>query len=36
VTLKVSTSALRTIDKLGLYEYLKALNAQGVNTGVKL
>lgn len=36
VTLKVSTAALRTIDKLGLYEYLKALNAQGVKTGVKL
>ncbi len=36
VTIKVSTAALRTIDKLGLYSYVKALNAQGVNTGVKL
>jgi large subunit ribosomal protein L28 len=36
VTLKVSCAALRTIDKLGLYAYVKALNAQGVKTGVKL
>jgi large subunit ribosomal protein L28 len=36
VTLKVSNHALRTIDKKGLYEYLKELNAKGVDTGVKL
>ncbi len=36
VTIKVSCAALRTIDKLGLYAYVKALNAQGVKTGVKL
>jgi large subunit ribosomal protein L28 len=36
VTLKVSCAALRTIDKLGLYAYIKVLNAKGVNTGVKL
>lgn len=36
VTLKVSTHALRTIDKLGLYAYLKELSSKGVDTGVKL
>ena len=36
VTLKVSSKALRTINKLGIYEYLKKLESQGVNTGVKL
>lgn len=36
VTLKVSTSAMRTINKLGVYEYLKKLEAKGVDTGVKL
>ena len=36
VTLKVSTSALRTINKLGIYAYLKKLEAKGVDTGVKL
>jgi len=36
VTLKVSTSCIRTINKLGLYAYLKKLEAKGVNTGVKL
>jgi len=36
VTLKVCASAIRTIDKKGLYEYLKELKAQGVNTGVKI
>ncbi|MCB0611116.1 MAG: 50S ribosomal protein L28 [Lewinellaceae bacterium] len=36
VTLKVSTSAMRTINKLGLYAYLKKLHKQGVDTGVKL
>ena len=36
VTLKVSTSALRTINKLGIYAYLKKLEKKGVKTGVKL
>jgi large subunit ribosomal protein L28 len=34
--LKISTSALRNINKLGIYEYLKSLEAKGVKTGVKL
>jgi large subunit ribosomal protein L28 len=29
VTLKVSMSALRTIDKLGIYTYIKKLEKQG-------
>jgi large subunit ribosomal protein L28 len=36
VTLKVSANALRTIDKKGLYEYLKELKTKGVDTGVKI
>ena len=36
ITLKVSTSAMRTINKLGIYAYLKKLEAKGVDTGVKL
>ena len=36
VTLKVSTKAIRNINKLGVYEYLKRLEKKGVNTGVKL
>jgi len=36
IKLNVSTSALRTIDKLGLYDYLKRLKAEGVHTGVNL
>jgi len=36
VSLKISTSALRTINKLGLYEYLKKLERKGVRTGVDL
>ena len=36
VVLKVSTSALRTINKLGVYDYLKQLESKGVNTGVTL
>jgi len=36
VTLKVSAHALRTIDKKGLYEYLKELKLKGVDTGVKI
>ena len=36
VKINVSTSALRNIDKLGLYDYLVRLKAEGVNTGVSL
>ena len=36
VQLNVSTSALRNIDKLGIYDYLKQLKADGVDTGVVL
>lgn len=36
VTLKVSSNALRTINKLGIYAYLKKLESKGVDTGVKL
>jgi large subunit ribosomal protein L28 len=36
VTLKLSTQAMRTIDKLGVYSYLKKLERKGVDTGVKL
>jgi len=36
VTLKVSTQAIRTINKLGVYAYLKKLEKAGVKTGVKL
>ena len=36
VKLNVSTSALRTINKLGIYEYLQRLKAEGHDTGVRL
>ena len=36
VTLKISTSALRTINKLGIYEFLKEQERKGFKTGVKL
>ncbi len=36
VSLKVSTKALRTIDKLGIYAYLKKLERKGFDTGVVL
>ena len=36
VTLKVSANAMRTINKLGIYEYLQKLEKKGVDTGVKL
>jgi len=35
-TNRVSSHALRTINKLGVYAYLKKLEVQGVDTGVKL
>jgi len=36
ITLKITAKALRTINKLGLYTYLKKLERKGVDTGVKL
>lgn len=36
ITLKVSSHALRTINKLGIYAYLQKLNNKGVRTGVNL
>jgi len=36
VRLKVSANAIKTINKLGIYAYLKKLDRKGVNHGVKL
>lgn len=36
VTLKVSSKAIRNINRLGIYAYLKKLERKGVDTGVKL
>ncbi len=36
VTLKVSTSALKTINKLGIHAYLKKVEKKGMYTGIKL
>jgi large subunit ribosomal protein L28 len=36
VTLKICSTALRTINKLGIYAYLKKLDQQGFNHGVEL
>ncbi len=36
VTLKICAKALRNINKLGIYAYLKKLEGEGVKTGVKL
>ena len=36
VQLNVTAAALRNIDKIGLYDYLKRLKAEGVHTGVHL
>ncbi len=36
VTLRISTAAMRTINKLGLYAYLKKLDRKGVDHGIKL
>jgi len=36
VQINVSTAALRNIDKLGIYDYLIRLKAEGVDTGVTL
>ncbi len=36
ITLKVSTQAIKTINKLGIFAYLKKLERKGVSTGVKV
>ena len=36
VRINVSAAAIRTIDKLGLYDYLVRLKAEGFHTGVTL
>jgi large subunit ribosomal protein L28 len=36
VTLKISTTALKTINKLGIHAYLKKLESKGLYTGIKL
>ncbi len=36
VTLRVSAKAIKTINKLGIYTYLRRLDKAGVQTGVKL
>ncbi len=36
ITLRISTSAMRTINKLGIYDYLKKLERKGVDHGVEL
>ncbi len=36
IELNVSTSAIRNIDKLGLYDYLIRLKKEGFHTGVTL
>ena len=36
VNLKISSTTLRTINKLGVYAYLKKLESKGIDTGVKL
>ena len=35
VVLKVSTQAIRTIDKLGIYAYIKKLEREGKNPPIK-
>ncbi len=36
ITLKLSTSAMRNINKIGLHEYLKDLKRKGVDVGIEL
>ena len=36
VTLKIAASTIRTINKIGIYEFLKRMEKKGVNTGIKL
>lgn len=35
VSLKVSSQAIRTINKLGLFAYVKKLDKKGIDTGIK-
>lgn len=36
VTLKITTSAIRNINRLGIFAYLKKLERKGVHTGINL
>lgn len=36
VELKVTTKAIKSINKLGIYAYLKKLERKGINTNIKL
>jgi len=36
ITLKVAASTIRTINKVGIYEFLKKQEKNGVNIGIKL
>jgi large subunit ribosomal protein L28 len=36
ISLRVSTQAIRTINKKGVFQYIKELNAKGLQTGIKL
>ncbi len=36
VTLKLTTSAMRSINKLGIHEYLKKMERKGAKLGIKL
>lgn len=36
VTLKLTTGAIRNINRLGIFAYLKKLERKGVDTGVNL
>jgi len=36
ISLRVSTQAIRTINKKGVFQYVRELNAKGVDTGIKL
>ena len=36
ITLRVSTKAIRSINKLGIYEYIKKQQSKGLATDIKL
>ena len=36
VTLKISNKALKSINKLGIYAYVKKLEKKGIDPGIKL
>lgn len=36
ISLKVSAKAIKNINKLGVYAYIKKLERKGIETGVKL